>query len=63
MKAVAPFTGAWIEMMGQTDAANYIKVAPFTGAWIEIPLTYTWWDEVAGVAPFTGAWIEIGNGL
>ena len=36
--AVAPFTGAWIEIY---DAIRYIKhptprVAPFTGAWIEI---------------------------
>ena len=33
---VAPFTGAWIEII-ITNIANAIgNVAPFTGAWIEI---------------------------
>ena len=35
--AVAPFTGAWIEII--IDGINSINidvVAPFTGAWIEI---------------------------
>ena len=34
---VAPFTGAWIEiMLTMRCAAPAVKVAPFTGAWIEI---------------------------
>ena len=37
LKAVAPFTGAWIEMMGSSAAMKVVTwVAPFTGAWIEI---------------------------
>ena len=36
--AVAPFTGAWIEIsLCLTHYVN-VKVAPFTGAWIEINL-------------------------
>ena len=35
-KAVAPFTGAWIEIMGIKVSDNTKGVAPFTGAWIEI---------------------------
>ena len=34
---VAPFTGAWIEMLCSSYAALWRSVAPFTGAWIEIP--------------------------
>ena len=34
--AVAPFTGAWIEMSSTAMAAIEKSVAPFTGAWIEI---------------------------
>ena len=34
---VAPFTGAWIEIMFASAANNLNSVAPFTGAWIEIP--------------------------
>ena len=34
---VAPFTGAWIEMLkAGTGIQTRWKVAPFTGAWIEI---------------------------
>ena len=36
MEDVAPFTGAWIEMMSSEDDAYGGDVAPFTGAWIEI---------------------------
>ena len=33
---VAPFAGAWIEIVNG-DSANYeVAVAPFAGAWIEI---------------------------
>ena len=33
---VAPFTGAWIEMLHNSAWRNTCVVAPFTGAWIEI---------------------------
>ena len=33
---VAPFTGAWIEIVGLEYLAMLTRVAPFTGAWIEI---------------------------
>ena len=34
---VAPFTGAWIEMIfGNSPTVIMMLVAPFTGAWIEI---------------------------
>ena len=55
---VAPFTGAWIEMIITNAASGLKSVAPFTGAWIEISPCW----RAAGlprVAPFTGAWIEI----
>ena len=35
--AVAPFTGAWIEIAGLNFRSRDLSnVAPFTGAWIEI---------------------------
>ncbi len=34
--AVAPFTGAWIEIVGFAKGVVLLTVAPFTGAWIEI---------------------------
>ena len=56
---VAPFTGAWIEIVQYPLSYGEDRVAPFTGAWIEIwscrHIEGHW-----GVAPFTGAWIEIG---
>ncbi len=58
--SVAPFTGAWIEILSLSKSFRFRFVAPFTGAWIEISL-----DKfvlmIVLVAPFTGAWIEIGN--
>ena len=33
---VAPFTGAWIEIILSIFEERLNKVAPFTGAWIEI---------------------------
>ena len=33
---VAPFTGAWIEIIAGGSTASTGRVAPFTGAWIEI---------------------------
>ena len=35
-EAVAPFTGAWIEIMYALISVQTSCVAPFTGAWIEI---------------------------
>ena len=37
MQAVAPFTGAWIEIHWFEASKALNEVAPFTGAWIEIP--------------------------
>ena len=34
--AVAPFAGAWIEILKAGDTVTNVKVAPFAGAWIEI---------------------------
>ena len=56
---VAPFTGAWIEMVDQTAPLAGNRVAPFTGAWIEIALRAWSITTAVQVAPFTGAWIEI----
>ena len=33
---VAPFTGAWIEILEMMNLLKQLQVAPFTGAWIEI---------------------------
>ena len=33
---VAPFTGAWIEIMMFWFYLTEVSVAPFTGAWIEM---------------------------
>ena len=35
-RAVAPFAGAWIEMLTGKIWSTWICVAPFAGAWIEI---------------------------
>ena len=57
---VAPFTGAWIEIVKFCEVSDTTAtVAPFTGAWIEIENTYVSYDSTSQVAPFTGAWIEI----
>ena len=55
---VAPYTGAWIEIILYEEVRAYTIVAPYTGAWIEIN------REIESalnlkVAPYTGAWIEI----
>ena len=56
--AVAPFAGAWIEIVVRGFSDSLSSVAPFAGAWIEITV-----KKVGGVygkvAPFAGAWIEI----
>ena len=33
---VAPYTGAWIEMLLDNHTYYVVLVAPYTGAWIEI---------------------------
>ena len=35
---VAPFVGAWIEMLNSAQATTSQRVAPFVGAWIEMPV-------------------------
>ena len=55
---VAPFAGAWIEIIICLFLLFRHLVAPFAGAWIEIRK-----KQKVGfsptVAPFAGAWIEI----
>ena len=58
INAVAPFAGAWIEIIHMLDDGKPVKVAPFAGAWIEIP-RYLDVKFLISVAPFAGAWIEI----
>ena len=36
MEVVAPFAGAWIEIMYTGNEVSEMLVAPFAGAWIEI---------------------------
>ena len=55
---VAPFRGAWIEILGAYTACENQYVAPFRGAWIEITI-YSSCFVSCDVAPFRGAWIEI----
>ncbi len=55
---VAPFAGAWIEIVVDVRSLCGADVAPFAGAWIEINvLSYEHYTY--DVAPFAGAWIEI----
>ena len=59
MKAtVAPFAGAWIEIINLIVGMSRRTVAPFAGAWIEI-LYQNGARVSVNVAPFAGAWIEI----
>ena len=58
MPLVAPYTGAWIEIVAQHSPCYTYLVAPYTGAWIEIPDCNNVF-KAALVAPYTGAWIEI----
>ena len=55
---VAPYTGAWIEILAVNNNDRTADVAPYTGAWIEIPSFMQLFSLVA-VAPYTGAWIEM----
>ena len=55
---VAPFAGAWIEILSKILVTPLLFVAPFAGAWIEMLMSLKY-PYVALVAPFAGAWIEI----
>ena len=56
---VAPFAGAWIEIILQKPKKFNRRVAPFAGAWIEIFIKKAVLAQLDFVAPFAGAWIEI----
>ncbi len=56
---VAPFAGAWIEILIKRNSVLSGVVAPFAGAWIEILVPYGCMAFTNTVAPFAGAWIEI----
>ncbi|WP_404351835.1 hypothetical protein [Caproicibacterium sp. XB2] len=58
VSTVAPYTGAWIEIVAAGQVPPRQHVAPYTGAWIEIRARYTHAVNQV-VAPYTGAWIEI----
>ena len=55
---VAPYAGAWIEILRLPILKNLRGVAPYAGAWIEMPVL-TVGSAGFGVAPYAGAWIEI----
>ena len=55
---VAPFAGAWIEIVEIFVLILNRNVAPFAGAWIEM-ITSSTLSIQAIVAPFAGAWIEM----
>ena len=55
---VAPFMGAWIEIIRCMNYGQEQQVAPFMGAWIEMNGGNDYGKNLS-VAPFMGAWIEI----
>ena len=59
--AVAPYAGAWIEII--KNVVDYMEqiVAPYAGAWIEIGTHQNLSDTDYTVAPYAGAWIEINS--
>ena len=59
---VAPFAGAWIEIVSISRIKITAAVAPFAGAWIEM-CPYPFLYLIGLVAPFAGAWIEIADGI
>ena len=62
MFIVAPYAGAWIEMLMPTSNKQMELVAPYAGAWIEMEK----WKrsrKAYVVAPYAGAWIEIQENL
>ncbi len=55
---VAPYAGAWIEIIKLNKFEKKRGVAPYAGAWIEIcEAKYDFFAK--SVAPYAGAWIEI----
>ena len=57
---VAPYMGAWIEIIKSDELDVAISVAPYMGAWIEIS-DEMGWCKAGKVAPYMGAWIEISD--
>ena len=55
---VAPYMGAWIEIISIPYFFFSDFVAPYMGAWIEIQKHGTG-NRQYTVAPYMGAWIEI----
>ena len=55
---VAPYAGAWIEILARTPTKDRSLVAPYAGAWIEMFQYSICWSYCL-VAPYAGAWIEI----
>ena len=55
---VAPYAGAWIEILCKMGNPYKSMVAPYAGAWIEIDY-YNYRSVIVNVAPYAGAWIEI----
>ena len=55
---IAPFAGAWIEIVTVTGTWQTWPIAPFAGAWIEMTITELIPVPIR-IAPFAGAWIEI----
>ena len=56
--AVAPYAGAWIEILEWPWLSAEQWVAPYAGAWIEIDFDGNAATQKS-VAPYAGAWIEI----
>ena len=58
---VAPFTGAWIEMLTMSDVIPSMSVShPSRVRGLKLQIVQPLLAE-SQVAPFTGAWIEIEN--
>ena len=45
---VAPFAGAWIEILSKEYIKEKVEVAPFAGAWIEMRANETNWKLYKG---------------
>ena len=48
LEEVAPYTGAWIEILCQLYSCIRALVAPYTGAWIEIGWFGNVWNAIIG---------------
>ena len=57
--AVAPLSGAWIEISVNGVLGPASSVAPLSGAWIEMSISWGVSAKSSPVAPLSGAWIEI----